>query len=270
MLRKIMPEECYPVTNLSMMDVIEAKKKHLTIQGKVESIDNASKMIYVKLGFNLMAMLPFNEATIYPFTYSKNPEFVLPFQLYCLRDKQISVKVTKIKSDKILLSRKKNMEESFKYLKNASFLDFYITAVNTTEVFGDIGDGLVARLPMCKLCQTRIRSASEIVRKNELIEVKVILCDEKLKRFNVSYKDVFEKYRPQNFRSGEHIVCTVNEAIDSSMSGFYASATPQVVGIVDNDKWVPRLRYGDKIECIITRATKKGLHLKFYDFIKEA
>lgn len=270
MLRKIMPESCYPVTNLSLADVIAAKKSHLTIQGKVENIDNASKMIYVRLGFNLIAMLPFSEATIYPFTYSKNPEFVLPFQIYGLKDKQISVKVTKIKGEKILLSRKKNMEESFKTLKDISFANFYVTAVNTTEVFGDIGDGLVARLPICKLCQTRIRSASEIVKKDDTIEVKVTACDTKLKRFNVSYKDVFEKYKPQNFKSGEHIICVINEAIDSSMSGFYASATPQIVGIVDNDKWVPRLQYGDKIECIITRATKKGLHLKFYDFIKEA
>ncbi len=264
MSRKILPEACYNIKEeMNFNGCIKAYKENETVYGKIINYDLQNKHLIVKLGSNCFATLPFNEVTIYPLKYSSNHEYKLPLQVYYLLHKRIAAKILDIYENEIILSRKNNMLESFQQLQNSSYLSFYVTKVDRNEVFGDVGDGIVARIPIYELCRARIRSAFEVISKNSLITTKVLSYDEENYRFNVSYKESFDKYNPTLYNKGDVVACTVNEFVDDEYTGYFANVSPQVVGIIDNRYWMPKLSYGDKVECIITNASKKGLHLKF-------
>lgn len=263
MSRKILPEACYNVKeDMKLNDCVKAFKRRKTVYGTVTEIVEKDMSLTVRLGVDLYAKLYFDEVSIYPLKYSNNSKYKLPFQVYTLLNKQIAVKILSIKNGNIILSRKNNMIESFKLLKNSRSLQFFVTQVTQSEVFGDVGDGIIAKIPIYELCKSRIRSAFEVICKNSLITVKVVSCDNKNSRFDVSYKAVFEKYDPDSYKKGDIISCTVNELVDDC-SGYFANISPQVVGIIDKLYWMPKLTYGDKVDCVVTSASKKGLHLKF-------
>ena len=267
MYSKILPEACCDTRKyLSFEQCIVSYKENQTVCGTVVSYNNEEEYLTVRLGCELFAKLPYSEVSIYPLKYSTNPEYKLPFQIYLILNKRISAKILSIKGDEIILSRKNNMLEAFEELKKYTYLHFYVTSVTQSDVFGDVGAGISARIPRCKLCKSRIRSAEEVVCVGNNLLVKVFSYDYENMRFTVSYKDTFDKYNPNLYHSGEKITCIVNEVVDDSATGYFVNVTPQVVGIVDNLYDMPKLNYGDKIDCIVTRATKKGLHLRFSNF----
>lgn len=267
MYSKILPEACCDTRKyFSYEECVVSYKENQTVCGTVVSYNNEEEYVTVRLGYELFAKLPYSEVSIYPLKYSTNPEYKLPFQVCSILNKKISAKILLVKGDEIILSRKSNMLEAFEQLKNHTYLRFYVTSVTQSDVFGDVGAGISARIPRCKLCKSRIRSAEEIVCVGSNLLVKAISCDYENIRFTVSYKDTFDNYNPDLYYSGEKITCIVNEVVDDTVSGYFVNVTPQVVGIVDNLYGMPKLNYGDKIDCIITRATKKGLHLKFCNF----
>lgn len=259
---KILPEACYNVSNMTFKDVEKAFKDNMTVVGYVEAISQTNESLSIRLGDEITASLPFSEATMYPLTYSQNnPEFPFPLQVGCLKEKIVCAKVKSIKGHKITLSRKENMLEALELIKDATTLPFNVTATRTKIVFGDVGQGVQARISVPDLCKARIRSTSEICKKGDSFFVKVMSLDA-LGRFNVSYKDTFPEYNPDNYTPGEMITGVINEPVDSKFSGFFVNVAPQVAGILDYQSWHPILHYGDTVECVISSASKKGLHLK--------
>ncbi|MBR6613685.1 MAG: hypothetical protein IKK84_02850 [Clostridia bacterium] len=259
---KILPEACYPLANMTFKDVEKAFKENMTVVGYVEAISQANETLSIRLGDDIVAYLPFDEATMYPLTYSQNnPEFPFPLQVGCLKEKNICAKIKNIKGHRITLSRKDNMLEVLELIKDATTLPFNVTATRTKIVFGDVGQGVQARISVPDLCKARIRSTAEICKKGDSFFVKVLNLDE-LGRFNVSYKDTFPEYNPDSYTPGEMITGVINEPVDSNFSGFFVNVSPQVAGILDYQTWHPILHYGDTVECVISSASKKGLHLK--------
>lgn len=266
-MNKILPEAWYKFNeNFDYDDLYTAYLKNETVYGTVVDCNEDEEYLTVRLGDKLYAKLPFSEVSIYPFKYSNNSEYKLPFQVYSILNKTIAAKVHILKLNETILSRKSNMKEAFKSIKNSKYLPFYVTSVSECDVFGDVGDGITARIPLCKVCKTRIHSARELIQKDHTFTVKITACDDEKMRFLASYKDTFDKYNPNVYCSGEKITGIVNEVVDDSNSGYFVYISPQTVGIVDNNNTVPKLNYGDKIDCMVTRATKKGLHLKFLNF----
>ena len=259
---KILPEACYTVGNMSFKDVEKAFKDNMTVVGLVEAISQKDENLTIRLGEDVIAYLPFSEATMYNLTYSQNnPEFPFPLQVGCLKEKTICAKVKTIRGHRIILSRKDNMLEVLELIKDATTLPFNVTATRTKIVFGDVGQGVQARISVPDLCKARIRSTSEICKKGDSFFVKVMSLDD-LGRFNVSYKDTFPEYNPDNYIPGEMITGVINEPVDSKFSGFFVNVGPQVAGILDYQSWHPILHYGDTVECVISSASPKGLHLK--------
>lgn len=267
MLRTILPEAYYKAKeDLDLSKCIKAYEENETIHGTVTELIEDEEYLSVRLGENFYAKLPFSEVSIYPLKYSKNADYKFPFQIYTLMTKQISAKILSIHGNEVILSRKNNMAESFEILKNYTNLNFHVLKISKTDVFGDVGDGIYALLPIYELCKARIRSPFEIVYKGEHLMTKVILCEEDKHRFKVSYKNIFDEYNTNNYTKGDIITCVVNEPVDQMFSGFFANISPQVVGIIDNDYYVPKLYYGDKVDCVVTGISKKGLHLKFLEY----
>ena len=266
---KILPEACYSLSDMSFKDVEKAFEDNMTVVGYVEAISQANQNLSVRLGSDVTAQLPFSEATMYPLSYSvNNPEFPFPLQVGCLKEKIICAKVKSIKGKKIILSRKDNMLEVLDLIKDASALPFNVTATRSKIVFGDVGQGVQARISVPDLCKARIRSTSEICKKGDSFFVKVMNLDN-LGRFNVSYKDTFPEYNPDNYIPGEMVTGVINEPVDSKFSGFFVNVSPQVAGILDYQSWHPILHYGDIVECLVSNASPKGLHLKLSKVVKQ-
>ena len=262
-LKNYLPESCYKLENLSFSDVQKAFEANETVVGFVESISSADERLTVRLGDDVIAYLPFDEVTIYQLSYSKNnPGFPFPLQVGCLKEKNICAKVISISNTTITLSRKASMSEAYEAIKGLSKLPFTVTAVRAKTVFGDVGHGIQAKILVSQLCKCRIRSATEVCKVGDSFVVAVLNFDE-LKRVNVSYKSTFPEYNPDQFTKGEVVVGTINEPIDNSFSGYYVNISPQVAGILDYHTWLPILNYGDTVECIVSKASPKGLHLKF-------
>lgn len=269
-LNEFLPEGCYNPQNLSMEDVNEAFLQGKTVIGKVLEIDKLKQLIYVRLGDYVVGNLPFSEVTIYPHTYSKmNPELTIPFQIACLIDKVICTKIISMNDSTIVLSRKVSMFEAFEEVKNKDILPFLVSDALSTQVFGDVGYGLQARIFVKELCKSRVFSTSEICQKGDCLFVKRIDIDD-TKRFNVSYKETFQKYNPLNYNRGDTLIARISNPVDNTFSGFFVQITPQVCGIMDYNSSLPLLRYGDKVECMVSRAVQNGLHLKFIRLIERS
>jgi len=258
----ILPESCYVFKNLSRESIINAHKENSTITGLVEKILYDKEELLVKLGQDIFAYLPFNEVTIYPFRYSKNPKRKLPLQICMLLHKEIRVKVTSITDSRIELSRKDNLNEMCNFIKNCDIVPFKITHMTTTMVFGDCGNGVDGCMNIGELSRTFIKNTSEYVHKGQLIWVKVLHCNEN-NSFALSYKETFPRYDPENFKEGDAVVGKVGMPVNEKQTAFYVSISPQVYGIFTVRDWMPHFNYGDTVECSITSTTPNHLKLRF-------
>lgn len=266
--KDFLPEGCYEPQNLSIRDVKRAFSSGEMVIGRVISINELTHNIYVRLGDNVVGILPFSEATIYPLEYSKiNPNLTIPLQVISLRCKVICAKIKNINDNQVILSRKDNMLEAFEALKDKEILPFFVTNARYTRVYGDIGCGLQGKIDVQNLCKSRVYSVTEICNNNDCIFVKVLKIDE-LKRFDLSHKEVFPKYNPDNYSYGDIVVGRVNSEIDDSFAGLYMYIDPQVSGILDYDENSPSLEYGDLVECMVSGASPNGLHLRFIRIIE--
>ena len=264
MMSKILPEACYEFKPLTIEDVLEAYKTNTTITGLVVKV--RSDALIVKLGEELFGTLPFEETTIYPFTYSTNKKKPLPLQIYTILKKQIRIKVTSINfstdsEDNIVLSRKANMIEAVERLSKREYVLFKVTSLTPSLVFGDCGDGICGRITISEVTKSRIQNVAEYFHVNDELIVKILNMDE-LNRFNLSYKERFPEYNPKQFMVGDSYVATVPAPVDQAHSGYFVCINPQVTGIMDADTSM-RFQYGERVVCRVKRVCNKGLKLTF-------
>ena len=262
---QIFPESCYNFKKLSREQVIEAKENGDTLTGYVESILGETEELEVTLGDNLSARLPFSEVTIYPLHHTANSNRVYPIQIEILLHKKIRVKVTDVTGDQITLSRKQNMLEAYEHLAKCDSAYFHITNVEQAFAYGDIGDGINARLYIREISRNHIKSVSEEFHRGDKVWVAIISANDK-KQFELSYRKMFRPYNPDDYKPGDPVQCKVTVPVDDMMTGYYTSVTPQVRGIVDTDQV---LQYGDRILCTVNRAAEKGLKLRLVRVLKE-
>jgi len=257
----LLPEARYDFTPLTFPEINTAYASNKTITGEVTEICN-DNTLKVNLGNEIYGILPFDETTIYPLTYSKSNHYKLPKQVHSLVWEKVRVKITHIDGDNIYLSRKANMQEAYKYLKTCSHVLFYINGMSSTRAFGDIGDGIVAALDIKEVCRTRIRNISEFFHVGNTIWTKIISEDDS-SRFFVSYKEAIQPYNPDNYKLFDTCRVKIGEPVDDVHSGYFVHVTPTVSGILDTSVYTPYLCYGDIVECYIIRANEKGLKLRF-------
>ena len=236
-------------------------KENQTVTAFVEEINKESNELVVRIGEKL-CHLPFDEVTIYPLSYSKNLQRTIPVQICTLLHKKIRVKVIYMKDDEIYVSRRKNMEEAAAIIKECSTVYCRVYNMSTKHVFCDIGDGINAILIMREITKTRANTTSEFFHIGSTFSAMILSVDD-MNRFKISYKQMFKPYDPKDYVSGDCLACRVHAPVDNNMSGFYVSVTPQVSGILDVTQWMPTLRYGDKVEAIVTKANDKGIKLRF-------
>ena len=266
-MSKIYPESQYTLQPLTRELLVKACSENTTVTGRVEKILTQSRELLVWFNGGIFGYLPFEEATIYDYQYSKNPNRQLPINICILLGRNVRVKVTQVTEERISLSRKKNMLEAFEYLKSCSSATFHTTNLTVYNAFGDIGDGINAKINVREASKARIRNIGEVIRKDDVMRV-AIMCHDDTRRFEVSSRQLHKEFEPEDFFEGMAIRGTVNEALDDTYSAFFIMVNPQVCGIMDVNSWTPELCYGDKIEATVTKVTPKGINLTFNKLIK--
>lgn len=263
MKAQIFPEVTYEFVSLSRKSIETAYEEYQTITGYVEGILADKEILRVKLGEGIFGTLPFSEVSIYPFNYNSRSKFSnIPVQVYTLLNKVIRVKVFKITDNDIILSRKANMIQALKHLKNCTTVRFHIASLGQTIAFGDIGDGICACLKSKDVCKARIRNISEYFHKGDVIWTNIVNVNY-TNRFLVSYKATFAPYDPADYQVGDVYRVRVLDPVDDDISGYYIDAFPNVSGIMDASPDMPLFYYGERIECSVRNARPSGLKLKF-------
>ncbi len=258
-MKKIKPEIYHDYTSLSMQNIQEAMYTNSTVTGFVESISAEEKALNVRLGSRIIAKMPYYEATIYPLRYSKKTNTHIPTNVCCLLRQKIRVKVTNICGSTITVSRKKNMREALTKFDKMDIIPAYITGVINRTVFADCGEGIMGVIYINDICKCHIRSAFEYFQQHQSIHAAVLGVDSE-GRVNLSYRQTFQAYSPDDYPVGTSIECKVGDYIsDSEVPFYFVNVTPQVSGIMH---CVTPLSYGQKVECHVTGATPKGLFLK--------
>lgn len=266
-MSQIFPESCYTFKALSRSEVVKACESNLTVTGHVEKILADTQELLVTFGNNLIAYLPFSEVSIYDYEYSKNPNRPLPINVCILLGKNIRTKVVEVTDNRITLSRKKNMEEAYQYLTTCTSCMFHVTSLSVFNAFGDIGDGITARLNIREVSRARIRNIGEAIRKGDTMRV-ILLDYDHTKRFRVSYKQTYKEFSQNDFFEGMAVRGVVNEPVNKTYKSFFVTLSPQISGILEVNSWAPELRYGDVVDCAVSKVTEKGVTLTFLKLIE--
>ena len=91
-LEKFLPEGCYEFKNKSIRQLRRLFENNEMVVGYVFYINDSEQRIYVRLGYNIVGILPYSEVTIYPFEFSRiNPNLTVPLQAIGLKNKIICV-----------------------------------------------------------------------------------------------------------------------------------------------------------------------------------
>ena len=276
-MAQIFPENSYKLKALSYGEIVKACENNITVTGRVVKILSDTKELLVAFddvksidelnSSTICGYLPFEQVSIYPDKYSKDPNRRNPVNIGVLTGKKVRVKVIEATVSRITLSRKKNMEEAYEHLCGCTSANFHVTSLTTYNAFGDIGDGITARLSIKEATKARIKNIGEIVRPKDVIRVALLKHNDE-KRFEISYKQLFKEFNPNDYFKGMAVRGVVNEPTSMAYNSFYISITPQVSGILDVTSWMPELRYGDNVECSVSRVTDRGLNLTFLKLIE--
>lgn len=258
-----MPEAFYELKPLSYDNILTAYSQGETITAYVEEILEEKQKLLVHLGHRLYGYLPFCEATVYPFAYSNNPEYTLPIQIYNLLHKKIRVKVTHVDEVQIYLSRKANMIEAYNYLSDHPDVSLHITSLRHAVIFGDVGEGVTARLGIKDISKCRIHSCFDCFKPGDSVKVNLFGPGLYGYDFSASCIKAYPKYNPSDYASGEIVIGILRDPVDYQKSGYYIDVAPNVAAIMDTPINMASPHYGDTVMCSIKKATAKGLHLLY-------
>lgn len=263
-MTEIKPEIKHDFVNLTREQITTAYKSGTTVTGFVEHVLPAEKVLEVKLGEDIIAILPFSEATMYPLRYSKKKPSNVPTNIRCLASRKIRVKISKISGDEITVSRKQNMLEAYFKLLDKKEASMYVTEVIEKSAFGDIGEGITGKILVNEICRTHIHHVGQRLSIGQIIDVSMLGVDSE-KRFAASYRQTFKPFCKEDYPVGMTVLGVVGDWIQvANVSKYYVEITPQVPAIltVHTHK---HLEYGSKIECVVTGANAKGLFLELLE-----
>ena len=256
---------CYVDYFLNMGDVKEAIEKNTTLTGKVMYIDELNKNIIVRLGGEVLGIMPWTEATMYPLTnkyrHCTNKLWELrPDQISALDGRRVRVKVKDITPQGPILSRKDNMLEAWEQIKKIPDNTVVPAAINgihraNTGVFFDIGEGITTFCIFKEYTATR-GVLSEWVRFGEMSNIRIFGASDENLRIDCSRKMACSQKRGyQSFRKYSIIdVKVASPAFNKTgFCGYHVEVNPIVTGIADAP-YVPRnIQLGETVQAVIRK-----------------
>ncbi len=260
---QFLPEACYKYVPLSLEDVFNAYVDKQAITVHVEKLLPEKKIVVVRLNDELVAHMPYSEATIYDLHYSEKNPSPIPTNVFTLTGKNIRVKVIRLNGPFITVSRKANMLQAFENLCQSTKATFHIKSIGRKYAFGDVGAGIIGRVIIDEVCRTHIKSVREYLRKNDIVDV-AILTRTPNNYFDLSYKNTCPPYNKKDYEIGMRLVGKVCDHVHNTKKpGYYVRISPQVSGIMNARSGQPFFKYGTMVECYVSNASDQGLHLEF-------
>lgn len=273
MKRNLKPEAEYHVNSeTTLSDINKAYQECKPITGKVIGYNTADKTLMVFLGNENIGILPWNEATIYQFSYPKRTYEAtnIPIQISAILYKTIRVRVTEINGNTILLSRKKNMLEAARIISSYIGSNFRATVIGKYKygVFFDIGEGVTAFCHITEFSETHISDIGSWVSLGERHIVKLIAAyvDGDYK-FSCSRKRAYPaKYGYEAFEPDQIVRAKVSCPVyqNGKLSGYFVELNPIVTGIADVRSEIHTFRTGDVVTVYIKSVSpeKRRIRMK--------
>ena len=132
-----LPEICYPHKSLSLEEIFIAYADKQSVTGYVEKLIPEEEIVVVRLNSEIVAYMPYSEATMYPLRSSEKVNSKIPTNVYFLLGKNIRVKITRLGGKFITVSRKASMLEAFAHLCKCDRATFHITHLERKSAFGE-------------------------------------------------------------------------------------------------------------------------------------
>lgn len=241
---EIMPEQFYSLdNNMSLDKLIKAKVSKEPLVAQVLRWDPILKDLTVSLGNGYLGYIPFDEISLYPVLF---PDGNLSHSTYAILGKTILVYVLDITSDKIILSRKDIMIETFNLISNSigKNIECCVSSFSSFGVFVDAGNGVSGMIHLQNLSEKKILRFSDIgINIGKKISAKILSVDDNKFHVNLNYKDQFENLvftLKRNDLVKAILLNPINE------QGYFASLNPVTQAVVDIPYYI-HCRYGDKI-----------------------
>lgn len=270
--RTLKPERCYSVNkNITMSDIEKSLRDNETITGAILEYDGISRNIIVYLGNNIKGYLSIDELTIEDFKYFDTNDDSWPKQLKTLfQQRLIRVKVIEVQENgRIVLSRRKNQLEAFdKILSNPMSTVYHgkITKIDDTNLFIDIGEGIISKCHVTEFSTTRIE-VREWCKVGDYARVKIIGVDEDKFFIATSRKRAYSKEQAyadlKSQKIGSKIAVRIAAPVYKGyrITGYFVEISPVLTGIADvSDNKL--YNFGETAYAILKKVDAKNFKIK--------
>ncbi len=262
--------------NLSKKDVYESYKNSTNICGLIESLDIENECFKVKLGDNLYATLPFEQAFIQDgieMTHIISSGLKVPgHYANSIVNTKINVKVTFFSDEEIILTRRPALTEALRQITRQiqrNKITFYCRALSFSRksVFVDIGGGILGNIPISALSLVHYTDINRWIRKGDCFFAN--LFQPQIDNFfTLSRKDFYTQNSfAEELKVHDIITVTVGHRVPKN-DGYYVEITPGIAGIIDSFKSIPEgtIKLGVISKIIKTPNSPCGYHFRIKEY----
>lgn len=226
---------------------------YVTVRGL--EYDNKSKNLIVYLPGNKRGILPYKEASIFPYKFPKNRISNMPIQISQLLNHNVKAKVIGNSDDgSIIVSRRAVQKEILNDLSVGEIIDAEIWNIADFGLFVDLGEGVIALLPVINISRARTFKLANWFSVGDKIKVTVTKIDlEPEVRIEVSRKELYSAI----YDKGE--IVEVKICAKHDKTSYFVEIDPGSTGIMDiDDLPIPEFEEGTKVMARIRNRKPDG------------
>lgn len=226
---------------------------YVTVRGL--EYDNNSKNLIVYLPGNKRGILPYKEASIFPYKFSKNRISNMPIQISQILTHNVKTKVIGNSDDgSIIVSRRAVQKEILNDLSVGKIIDAEIWKIDDFGLFVDLGEGVIALLPVINISRAYIFKLTNWFSVGDKIKVTVTEIDlEPELRITVSRKELYSRI----YDKGE--IVEVKICAKHDKTSYFVEIDPGSAGIMDIDDFpIPEFEEGTKVMARIRSRKPDG------------
>ena len=256
-----MPERFYSIDdNMSIEKLIRAKELGDFVVAKVLAWNSQDKYLEVELGNGLNGIIPLEDFTIYPTSFSDG--FITPY-VYTLIGENICACVKSVENGEIVLSRAENMLKALDFLKDHSDEIYKCVILNVKEfgVFVDICSGLTGYIHVADLTRSFVKSPTVVgFNVGSYIDCNIVSIKDDSYKIQLSHKGLVENIA-QKLNHGDIMEVIALSPVNDKYDGYFVYVNDNTSGIMDVKPGSKKIPYGKKVKVFIkpTRLSRPDL-----------
>lgn len=229
---------------------------YVTVRGL--EYDKKSKNLIVYLPGNKRGILPYKEASIFRYKFSKNQVSNMPIQIGQLLNHNVKAKVIGNSDDgSIIVSRRAVQKEFLNNLFIGKIIEAKIYNIADFGLFVNLGEDVIALLPVINISRARTFKLAKWFSVGDKIKVTVTEIDlEPELRITVSRKELYSRIYDKGG------IVEVKICAKHDKTSYFVEIDPGSTGIMDiDDLPIPEFEEGTKVMARI-RSRKPDGHYK--------